>query len=102
MSLKKLDEDRVTSSPITSPVIPFSDIIAPLQDGGLDALENGVFSTHDYPLPNPGGDVMHGVVSGEEDLLPKPSIEDELSEVELRDAPSMLAALDSEVVHMVC
>jgi hypothetical protein len=31
----------------------------------------------------------------------KPSIDDELSEVELKDTPSMLAALDSEVTLMV-
>lgn len=31
----------------------------------------------------------------------KPSIEDELSEVEVKDTPSMLAALDSEVSLMV-
>lgn len=31
----------------------------------------------------------------------KPSIEDELSEVTLKDTPSMLADLDSEVTSMV-
>lgn len=38
---------------------------------------------------------------GEEDLMVKPSIEEELSEVELKDTPSMLADLDSEVNIMV-
>lgn len=51
LSLKKLDEGRDTSSPVASP-IPLSDIIGPLQSGGLGTLKDGVFSTYDDPLPN--------------------------------------------------
>ena len=90
------------SSP-PSIALQISDIIAPLQNGGLgslDALDNEVFGMCHLPYLEASLTSLLSPVANEEET-PETSFEAELSKVELKDTSSMLADLESEVSTMV-